>query len=723
MRPGGRTIEMSRWIAGFCAMAAVLWAQAPFAFDDAEAREAARQFEAVRPDPPPAPILQSATRSLGLPASSGKVDPRITALIGGSGRSLNQNVPVRAIIEAQTSTAVPAIRRRLEEAGSAATSSFENVLYATVPASSAPAIAEWQGVRSVRIQDEFLPAQARPAPNPPTAEVQRIGLEALQKQSLTGKGVRIGILDHGFAGLDALIASGRARRPAAQQAFPMSHGLQNQARHGTACAEIIAGIAPGAELYLASFDGYEGSLMAAAEWLISKGVRIISYSGGNPSAPSDGSDPLSRLIDRSTKERQVLWVVSSGNTGDRHWSSLSADANGDGWIDVNGHQPYLTIIPMEPKVSVTVRWNDWGADPRRPMAAQDIDVQLVELTGQKLRVVADGRLRQEGTASRPVEWLRLDGKEWLGRKLALMLQPVRVKREVLVHVFVESKAQMVPVAAERSVLSPSAAQMAVSVGGFDVVQGKLALYSAQGPTDDNRLKPELVAPTNVPSRTYLAEGGRFEGTSASSPHASGLAALLLERFQPRTAMHLRTMLLQASAPLGKPPHPNSLYGYGRLDASRARPAVSAPTNSRGLGIGTVTLPAHFGGEVSFAQLDRWREAVMQQDLFTSRVSTDRTLYQFGDTIEVFFDANAAATCALLYRDNAGTYAAVVPRVEIDPAAGRGSVRFKAAEPAGQEEFILVCASEPVDLNTINPEDARPEIAVSRAIFDVVPPFL
>lgn len=709
-------------IVAFCALAGLLWSQ-PVPSPEEEARQAAQLFAAIPPGSPPPVASQSGMRSL-TPLQTGKLDPRLIAMASTqtSTRSAVASPNVRAVIEAQTESVVPALRKRMESAGHTVTASFENVLYTAMPASVAPAMAAWQEVRSVRIQDEYFSAQT-PIPPSPKPQLDPGGLEELRKHALTGKKVRVGIIDQGFAGLDAMIQSGRVRQPLQQKAFPFGSRVRDESRHGTACAEVIAAIAPDADLYVASTDGYEDSLFAAAQWLIAQGVRIISYSGGNPAAPSDGSDPLSRFIDRTAAEKHVLWIVSSGNNGDRHWSGLAVDANRDGWVDITGTSAYLTVIPREPKLTIIVRWNDWGADPRRPLATQDIDVELVALdkSGNSTTIVAHSRIRQQGEASRPVERLTLEGTQWNQRRLALKLIPVNVKRKLLVHVFVESAATLLPHSAERSVLSPSAARMAVSVGGFDMVQEELASYSAQGPTDDNRLKPELVAPTNVPSRTFLAQGGRFAGTSASSPHAAGVAALLFERFHPSTAMQLRSILLQASAPLGRP-RPNPFYGYGQLNAARARPAPS-PGTARGLNPGTVTLDDTFGGEISFAQLDRFRSAGMRQDLFTGRIATDRTLYQIGDPVSVSFSVNAPAVCALLHRDAQGIYTALIPGVKVEAGEAAGTPAMQASEPVGREEFLLLCVTNAVDLAAADPQTAHPGIAVAGTVFDIVLPFL
>ena len=47
----------------------------------------------------------------------------------------------------------------------------------------------------------------------------------------------------------------------------------------------------------------------------------------------------------------------------------------------------------------------------------------------------------------------------------------------------------------------------------------IAHYSSWGPTNDNRMKPDLTAAAGVQNFTY----GTFPGTSASTPAAAGAA--------------------------------------------------------------------------------------------------------------------------------------------------------------------------------------------------------
>jgi subtilisin family serine protease len=64
----------------------------------------------------------------------------------------------------------------------------------------------------------------------------------------------------------------------------------------------------------------------------------------------------------------------------------------------------------------------------------------------------------------------------------------------------------------------------------------------------------------------------FGGTSAATPLASGVAALMLSRNPGLTADRIRTILQQTCQKIGEEPYAsgrNDYYGYGRIDAQAA----------------------------------------------------------------------------------------------------------------------------------------------------------
>ncbi|MBM3943884.1 MAG: hypothetical protein FJ317_00135 [SAR202 cluster bacterium] len=82
-------------------------------------------------------------------------------------------------------------------------------------------------------------------------------------------------------------------------------------------------------------------------------------------------------------------------------------------------------------------------------------------------------------------------------------------------------------------------------------------FSSQGPTMDDRVKPDIVGADNGNSVSY--EGPWF-GTSQASPHVAGLAALVRQRFPELTPAQVATYLKNNAAPRGTVP--NNTWGYG-----------------------------------------------------------------------------------------------------------------------------------------------------------------
>ena len=501
------------------------------------------------------------------------------------------NTIVSIEVQAHSRTNVRALVTRLAQAGASQVSAFENRIYATVTQQQRKAIAQWSGVAWVGIQERLATAQRSPR-DPKRAPAHFEGvlgtrLNLLHQRGLTGKDTRIGILDQGFSGLRKLV-SGRGIPMPLARAFPPSHAVENREKHGTACVEIVISMAPGAQLFIASFDGHTGSWMEAANWLLEQGVHIISYSGSSFAAPGDGSDPMSRFITETTSRAGVLWFVASGNTADRHWSGPAVDSDRDGYVDIDpaAGKPYLAIIPMTSRLAVTVRWDDWGPDPWRPASNQDLDAVLVQLDerASRGREVARSEQPQRGAPHRPVERVLIERPDLAGKPLALKIAVRgKVNPAMRIHVFVETEARISPRLPAGSILSPAAAHLALAVGAFDAVTEKIAPYSAFGPTDDGRLKPEVVAPTNTRSATMPDDGGRFRGTSAACPHAAAFAAVLRQAYGSIKADELRRRIMRSVRRLtAQMSDPRSGFGCSTPACFTISPQAAGSTQPRSI---------------------------------------------------------------------------------------------------------------------------------------------
>jgi len=102
-------------------------------------------------------------------------------------------------------------------------------------------------------------------------------------------------------------------------------------------------------------------------------------------------------------------------------------------------------------------------------------------------------------------------------------------------------------------------------------------FSAWGPTDDGRIKPDLVA-NGVDLFSCVSSGtdqyGTMSGTSMASPNAMGSAALLVQHYSqlfPGQAMRsstLKGLILHTANDLGNP-GPNYSFGWGLMNTKVA----------------------------------------------------------------------------------------------------------------------------------------------------------
>jgi len=124
-------------------------------------------------------------------------------------------------------------------------------------------------------------------------------------------------------------------------------------------------------------------------------------------------------------------------------------------------------------------------------------------------------------------------------------------------------------------LTPDAtAKNILTVGAVDDKR-KIAAYSNRGPTDDWRIKPDIVAKGDNVSSTWTDDGhNMLSGTSMATPVVSGSLLLLQQKYKSLhqdRAMRAATLkgLVIHSADDVAPAGPDFVYGWGILNTRRA----------------------------------------------------------------------------------------------------------------------------------------------------------
>ncbi len=128
-----------------------------------------------------------------------------------------------------------------------------------------------------------------------------------------------------------------------------------------------------------------------------------------------------------------------------------------------------------------------------------------------------------------------------------------------------------------SIASPGDSKDAITVGATDdrdsvgIGDDAIAEYSSRGPTEDGRIKPEVVAPgTNIKSTWLGGTYAAMSGTSMATPHVSGIVALLLQKEPTLTPAQVKARLTGTAitVPSDSGATPNNAFGYGLVTACR-----------------------------------------------------------------------------------------------------------------------------------------------------------
>lgn len=405
----------------------------------------------------------------------------------------------------------------------------------------------------------------------PSAKVSSEGADTIHapgyraRKGVDGTGVGVGILDVGFQHVSELLGTELPEDLLATD-FVLERLAQYDDPHGTACAEIIHDIAPGATLVLASFED-EVTWAQAVDELVDSGVRIISHSVGFDNVfPPDGNNFFARKVDEAAS-RGVLFVTAAGNEADKYYQGAWRDDNANSFLDFTSGVELIPIL-VEGDATIVLRWDDsFGA------SSHDYDLYVVtadfagnpDLSPSNPAIVASSIDLQSGSQD-PLEQVEFSAE---GVVFLVVLHdpasPLRTSQRFFIWSSVGIDSAFGT--ASGTLTLPGDAREGVSVGAVQFDSLELEGFSSRGPTADNRVKPDLVGPDGVSTAAY--DGEPFFGSSAATPHVAGAAALILHANPNMSLASLRRALEEAVNSLGRRGKSNEV-GFGLTDLDRAR---------------------------------------------------------------------------------------------------------------------------------------------------------
>lgn len=394
--------------------------------------------------------------------------------------------------------------------------------------------------------------------------VQQMNADGWTPCNYTGTGAKIGVIDLGFIGLASAQAAGEL--PAGViEVDESGTGMEAGTVHGVAVAEVVHDMAPDAELHLIKIAD-ELDLEAAKDYCKANGIDVVNHSVGwsgfnfydgiaySSMAPS----PVGIADDANANG--ILWINSAGNSNGSHWRGPWADDDGDDWLDLDTSAVevnQLGFLANGTTIVVFLTWNDW------PTTDQDYDLYLMRFQGNRWRTAASSRAVQNGTQT-PVEAFGFIVNQSANYAVAILKFSADGSHTFILRSFYQDFAFPT---ADGSIGCPADAASVLAVGAIrhsNYTTGPVESFSSTGPNNGSftgnptLIKPDVCGPDGNASWTYTSG---FFGTSSSSPHVVGAAALVLSRFPSFTNSQIRSYLEGETLDLGAAGKDN-IFGYG-----------------------------------------------------------------------------------------------------------------------------------------------------------------
>jgi len=489
---------------------------------------------------------------------------------GDSPGSIDPDEEISVILEPSSGDAALIHDSAIRMAGGVVEARSESLIRVRVPIDRLEDLAE-DVAGIVFIREPF-----RPVPLAVVSQgVALTGASDFHDAGFEGQGAKVAIIDLGFSGLSSAQAAGELQNVVFTHDYTGS-GLETEYVHGTGVAETVEDMAPLAELYLMKISD-SVDLQNAVQDCIDNGVHIINHSvGWYNSNYYDGTGVIGAIVSNA-RYNDILWVNSAGNeASDGHWQGDFVDTDSDGYHEFSSGSDYLDgdirdegsrfYATAGDTVIIYMSWDDWT------FSNQDYDLFLYNSAGTE---VASSLGWQTGSQS-PTEAIFYDVPAFSSGYYEIVIQAYNAPQEPEIEFFAYldsgDNTGLEHHDPTSSIITPANSADVLAVGAIrrtNWTTGPQESFSSQGPSNASKyssslIKPDVSGPDGTSNYTY----GSFYGTSASSPHVAGAAALLLSENSGRTAEDLQTLLESSAIDMGTAGKDN-IYGAGRLNLEPA----------------------------------------------------------------------------------------------------------------------------------------------------------
>ncbi|MCV0410233.1 MAG: S8 family peptidase [Nitrosopumilus sp.] len=394
-----------------------------------------------------------------------------------------------------------------------------------------------------------------------------INADIVHNSGITGKDVKVAVLDIIFDTDNPKISDNIVDFKSFRNSFENSMISQTITQgettsHGTAVAEIISDVAPNAKLHLYEMNT-DVEFGRAIDEAIANNVDVIAMAAGWPNLPTDGSSHITKKVEEAINSG-ITVIVPSGNFAEKHWEGTFSDDDLNAWHEFAENDEGLSITVSESQLNSHVpimlylNWNDGLGD------LSDFDLVLVDPLGQIVDYSANTQTKDSQKIESIFFMPKMAGMYAIGISSVGEFKSLSdVPTHSSLELFSVNNSIEYPVSSG-SVVVPSDAKGVIVVGAVNNVDGTLESFSSHGPTNNGLSVPSVVGPNGV---TTIAYGGNlFYGTSATTPHVAGIAALMIDANPDLSPEQLLDNIERNAIPNSHGNNHNE-YGFGSIDAA------------------------------------------------------------------------------------------------------------------------------------------------------------
>jgi hypothetical protein len=442
-----------------------------------------------------------------------------------------------------------------------------------------------------------LPIPPQPLDVPPrpltiSQGVTLTGANTYHNAGITGSGVKVAIIDLGFQNIQTAINNGEFGSPHKIDPTCTKNYITNTTGiaavdtggtdHGVSVAHVVHNMAPGASLCLKLIDTLV-HLENAKNDAKAEGVRVINHSVGwvNLNSYYDGTGTIDGFVNDAFNNN-ILWANSAGNAANgNHWQGGFFNPDGDVWLNFTNDDECNNVFLSAGQVfEIFMNWDDY------PASSQDYDLFLYRVNPDgTLTRVASSEGFQNGT-QQPEEAIFYSVPTTATYCWAIKNFSGPATAEIEVFSFTHDFEHFV---ASSSLMDPANGPKVMAVAAIrhtNWTTGPQEPFSSQGPTNNSKFATARVEPAiSGPDGTIDYDGTSAFGTSFSSPHVAGCAALIKAANPGFTAAQIRNKMETDAIDMGAPGKDN-IFGWGRLNCTLVTRTLTV--TGAGTGNGTVT---------------------------------------------------------------------------------------------------------------------------------------